>query len=133
MIVTQNLLGADVLEWVEEFESNEELIGTIRKNAVRVIHEIISLHVDDSSQVTKEDILSIARQYLSKRCQAGLFVAVLHLNDDHLHIHVCGSPWEVFGGKSLRMSRKEFQQFKQDMELWQRQKLPMLTHSQVDH
>lgn len=130
MIITQNIRGATAEDWTNELEANEP--ERIRKNATRVLHEIISFHVRDKERIDNTKLGSIAREYIMRRSRIGKFVAIAHTDDEHVHLHICGSPWDM-KGKSLRLSRVEFKKLKTEFQDHQREKFPELAHSVVDH
>lgn len=132
-ILTQNLKGNSAKDWIRQLKNNEPPKGRLRKNATRVIHEIISFHVKDSNRITAAILEDIAREYMRFRSPNGIFVAVPHIEDAHLHIHIAGSPWEYRSTKSLRMSHKEFKELKLSIQGYQQTRYPELTHSLVDH
>ena len=132
-IITHNVKGEEVKEWVQSFEENEQMKGKIRKNAVRVIHDIIGFHEHDSPNISSEVLQDIAYEYIQKRNPNGMYVIVPHMEDGHLHLHVCASPWEFLGGKSLRLSKTEFREMKAEIELFQREKYPELLYSKIEH
>lgn len=130
MILTHNVRGDTVEDWVSSLESNEP--KRIRSNATRVLHEIISFHPKDQERLDKHKLEDIARTYIQSRSKTGMFVVIPHLDDDHPHIHICGSPWDM-EGESLRMSQAEFQELKADFQKFQMDKYPELVHSKVAH
>lgn len=132
-IVLQNMSGDTIDSWVSQLENNEGHLRRVRKNATRVIHEILSFHAKDARHMPIEKILRIAKEYIWKRNKNGMFIAIPHLNDGHYHIHVAGSPWEKGSNKSLRLSKQEFATLKQEMEAFQQSNFPELTNSKVAH
>ena len=132
-IITHNVKGEEVKDWVQSLEKNEQMKGKIRKNAVRVIHDIMAFHEHDSLKISSNVLQDIAYQYIEKRNPNGMYIIIPHLEDDHLHIHVCASPWEYLGGKSLRMSKAEFRELKNEIEEFQQEKYPELLYSRIEH
>ncbi len=132
-ITTQHVRGDDVNEWAKSFEENERLHGPVRKKGKKLLHEILSFHVKDKHWIDNQTLEDITREYLRLRSPRGLFVAVPHIDDDHQHVHVCGSPWEFGGQKSLRLSHKELVALKKQIQAYQQEKYPELVHSVVEH
>jgi hypothetical protein len=132
-ILTRNIKGENPEEWVSQLEANEQFRIRTGINSTKVLHEIISFHKNDTQNLTTEKLRLITEEYLDMRSPNGMFIAIPHLNDDHLHIHICGSPLEYLTGKNLRMSRREFQTIKQRIQEFQFSKFPELSHSIVKH
>ncbi len=132
-VITQNVKGETIDGWVSQMEENEGHRIRKAKNDTKVLHEILSFHVNDKSQITTEKLKRITEEYIQMRSPIGMFVAVPHTEDGHVHVHICGSPLEYMSGKSLRMSRKEFQALKAAIQKFQFETYPELTHSIVDH
>lgn len=132
-ILTKNLKGDDKDGWIRQFEKNEQNRLRSGKNASKVLHEILSFHSADRSQITKQKLIQITEEYLRLRSENGMFLAVPHMSEAHIHIHICGSPIDYLTGKSLRMTRQEFQKLKIDIQKFQYSRFPELTNSLVDH
>ncbi len=132
-VVTHNIQGEKVEDWVHEFQANEKHRKRLQKNSTKVIHEIVSFHKRDSKHLTHEKLYDIAEKYIQERNSNGMYIVIPHIHDNHLHFHLCGSPLEYLSGKSLRLSKKEFADFKIRLQTWQRQKYPELSHSIVKH
>lgn len=132
-IITHNLKGRTISEWVNQFKSNEEYRLRNRKDSVRLTHEIISWHHGDSKHITLEKMERITREYIRQRNPKGLYVAVPHFDKDHFHVHICVSGIEYKIGKSLRLSKVELQNFKNVIQQYQTQHFPELSHSIVKH
>lgn len=130
MIITHNVRGETTEEWTNDLEMNEP--KRIRNNATRVLHEIISFHPNDSKRLDRRKLENLAREYINRRSKYGMFVVIPHLDDDHAHIHICGSPWSM-KGESLRLSRAEFRELKVNFQEYQMEKYPELVHSKVVH
>lgn len=132
-ILTQNVKGTEVSEWVKQFEANEQYRLRHAKNATRVVHEILSFHADDTVNLTLPKLQAITQRYMEMRSPQGMFIAIPHIHDAHWHVHICGSPLEYLTGKSIRMSRKDFQSLKQGIQQVQFNEYPELSRSIVDH
>lgn len=131
--LTHNVRGDTVDEWVHSFMENQTKHGKVRKNGTKVLHEIISFHIKDAQRIDMHKLQDIAREYIKLRGIRGMYVAIPHVEDDHQHIHVCGSPWEFGGKQSMRLSREEFKQLKIAMQEYQERQFPELAHSVVNH
>jgi len=73
------------------------------------------------------------KKYIEYRGLRGMYIAVPHFDTDNFHIHLCCSGVEYRTGKAMRLSRKEFQDLKIQMQEYQMQKYPQLQHSIVRH
>jgi len=102
----------------EEFEENASYIKK-RKNGVYMYHEVLSLTKSNTitEEQQKERLREIALQYIEKRSQNNLVYAVLH--DDkqgNLHYHFMISSNEVQDTSKHRLSKKEFDNLKKELE-----------------
>lgn len=125
------VLEARIDNMLTQFEDNNKKRLVPHKKANRAYHEIISFHVNDSQNLSKEAMIDIARTYAKERSPHSLVVSSMHRNKEHLHIHVIVSAVEL-GGKVKRLSKSEFQELKLKMERYQDKHL-QLEHSKVDH
>lgn len=132
-VSTHNLRGNNIDTWVEQYQKNEQFRKVKRKDSVYVKHEILSFHKADSENISIDKLKDIARQYMKLRNHRGMYVAVPHMDKDHLHIHICSSGIEYRTGKSTRMSRKDFADLKKNVQNYQSEKFPELSHSIVAH
>jgi hypothetical protein len=132
-IVTHNIKGNSIDEWVEQFKTNEENRQHKRINSILASHEIISFHRDDATNITLDKLEDIARQYLRERNINGMYVAVPHFDKDHYHIHICASGIEYKTGSTMRLSKASLQRLKTNIQDYQRAKYPELSKSLVNH
>jgi hypothetical protein len=116
----------------DQFVGNNDKRKIKRKNANLASHEIISFHKNDTKNLPPETLLNIARKYAKERSPNSIVVSTMHSDKDHLHIHQILSAVEFATGKSARLSKKEFHQVKERMELWQQKELG-LEFSNVQH
>lgn len=132
-VVTHNLKGQSIDEWVQEYKVNETYRTHRRKTNIFLTQEIISFHKDDAKRITLTKLKTIAREYIRRRNPNGIYVAVPHFDKEHWHIHIIVAAIEYRSGKSLRMSRDEFRELKQGIQAYQIEKYPELTRSVVRH
>ncbi len=116
----------------DQFVGNNKKRKIKRKNANLASHEIISFHKKDTKDLPTDTLLKIARKYAKERSPNSIVVSTMHSDKDHLHIHQILSAVEFATGKTVRLSKKEFQQVKERMELWQQKELG-LKFSNVQH
>ena len=132
-IITHNVRGSSAPQWVAQLEANESLVKSLRKNRIRVVHEIISFHDKDRVALNTEMLVDIAYEYIKKRNPEGMYVIIPHLKDEHIHMHVCASPWEFLGGASLRLSKDALAELKRGLEAYQKERYPELIYSRGNH
>ncbi len=114
------------------FEENDQYRKK-RKNGVAMYHDIISFAPEDSQALLKDPniLQEIARTYIHARCPDAMAVAKVHYDQDHVHIHVMISGTIREGSKVQRISKAEFKQIKQDLQLYRKQNFPELEHSYI--
>ena len=127
-----NLLSEenDAEAFTAELEMNYQNHARKRQGGVQLFHEFLSVHPRDRDKITPEQMEDFVRVYLQKRAPKGLGCFRLEWEDNpHAHVLLCGNEFQ--SAKQLRLSRKEFAQIQQEMDVWQRQHLPELRHSLV--
>jgi hypothetical protein len=62
-----------------------------------------------------------------------MYIAVPHFDKEHYHIHICASGVEYRTGKVMRLSKKELVNVKKEIQNYQIEKYPELSHSIVQH
>jgi hypothetical protein len=132
-VLTHNLKGQGIDEWVKEINENETYRKHKRKNNIFLTQEIISFHRGDSKNITLKKMQNMAREYLRMRNPNGIYVAVPHFDKNHWHIHIIAASLEFRTGKSLRMSRQELADLKKNIQTYQIQKYRELVKSVVRH
>lgn len=133
LLITHNIKGNSLEEWVEQFKYNESFRLKRRIDSVYCTHEILSWHRSDSSKVTTKKLEDIARAYIKLRNPRGIYIIVPHFDKEHYHLHICASGIEYRTGKSLRLSKQAFAKLKVDIQEYQIQKYPELSESRVRH
>ena len=116
----------------QEFINNSRYLK-YRKRGNFLYHEIISLSDKDKDKVTPAMLNDLAQHYLELRAGNALALAVSHYDTNNPHIHLILSANYRKSPKRMRLSKKQFQQIKLDLEAYQRQRYPELTASQVNH
>lgn len=132
-IVTHNLKGNSINEWEKQFKENEVFRTQRRKDSVLLRHEILSWHREDAKNITLQKLEEMTREYIKLRNPNGLYIAAPHFDKGHYHVHVCASGVEYRTGKSLRLSKKELKKLKKDIQGYQVERFPELSHSIVQH
>ena len=113
-----------------QFASNDKNRLRKRKGETKFYHSILSFHKEDS--LTPKQLKAVARKYAKERYPNSMVIALPHYDKEHLHVHSLASSVEVGTGKTRYLTRKEFAEVKERMEIWQEQKLG-LQHSRVNH
>ncbi|MBB4807072.1 hypothetical protein HNP38_002376 [Chryseobacterium defluvii] len=122
-------------ELSSQFRSNEQFRLNRRKNNVVLYMDILSFHPRDAERLTNDKLHQIALKYLSLRAPKSIAVATVHRNEKyHTHLHLVFSGIEYKTGKSIRMSKEDFQnKVKLEMENYQKLVFPELLLSQIQH
>jgi hypothetical protein len=128
LIFKHNLFGKTKAEIEQEFLRNEANRQYKRGGVNRLYHEWIAFHDQDRDKLTDLMLEDLARQYFKIRNENALFVAAVHKDKDHVHVHFLVSGTEI-SGKSLRISKQEFNDIKKSLQDYQIQKYPQLQHS----
>jgi len=131
--LTHNLRGDTIDKWVKQFTENEQYRKIKRKDSNYLTHEILSWHKDDAKNISLDKMEAMAREYIRLRNPKGMYVAVPHFDKQHFHVHVCSAGLEYRTGKSSWMTKGEFQNLKQQIESFQKEKYPELSKSLVQH
>jgi hypothetical protein len=131
VLVKQHLRGKSIEEWAAEFRMNERTRKYKNKKARGIYHCILSLHPDDSSNVTASMLIRIAKEFIRLRCPNSLAIITAHM-DAHIHLHVLVSGVEFGGsGKSIRIERSAFSNILQSMSSFQEREFPELKFSKI--
>ncbi|HNU34798.1 MAG TPA: relaxase/mobilization nuclease domain-containing protein [Bacteroidia bacterium] len=132
-VISHNLHGKTIDGWVKQFSLNESFRKIKRSDSTILTHEILSWHTKDAKDITLDKLKTMTNEYIRLRNFNGMFLAIPHFDKNHYHVHICASGLEFRTGKSLRLSRSEFTKLKKDIQLFQEQRFPELSHSVVDH
>lgn len=132
-VITHNLKGNKIEGWVKQYKENETLRKRNRSDSTILSHEILSWHKEDTANMSLEKMEAMASQYIQMRNPNGMYVAIPHFEKSHYHLHICASGVGYKTGKSLRMSKAEFQKLKKDIQNYQLEHFPELTKSVVEH
>lgn len=129
-IITHNLKGNSIQQWVDQFKANEAHRKHKRTDSVYLTHEILSWN--DNKNLTPEMMEAMTREYMRLRNPKGMYVAVPHF-DKQYHVHICASGIEYKTGKSMRLSKASLQKLKKDIQDYQVERFPGLVNSVVKH
>lgn len=127
--------GLSVEELGQQLLLNEQFRIHKRKNNVRLYMDILSFHPRDAERLNNEKLHQIALKYLSLRAPKSMAIATVHKNEkNHTHLHICFSAVEYKTGKSIRISKEDFQhKVKLEMEKYQQEVFPELVLSKIHH
>mgnify|MGYP003635452336 CR=1 FL=1 len=130
VIVKKNISGYSPEKWVDAFYKNDQNRTFEHKNRTVLRHEIVSFSKEDNSKLTKEILKDLGKWYLKHRSDS-LGVCGVHWEEAiHMHFVISAVSLE---GKSTRISRKEFKNFKVELQNYQQEKYPQLSNSIVNH
>lgn len=121
-----NLYSEESQDIKQEFANNASYIKT-RKNGVYLYHEILSISRTQEleTEKQKEILKKIASDYLHRRAKHNLAYGILHDDKkEHLHYHLLISANEIRQSKKTRLSKKEFDTIKKEIEADTLEKYP---------
>lgn len=122
--------GTDLSAVNREFRANARHCPP-RKNGVMLYHEILSIAKDNRYSVTPEILTDLAQKYIALRACEALVFGTIHFDEKNPHVHLMISGNLAHRPEKLRLSKLEFDQVKRDLETYQKEKYPFLTHSLV--
>jgi hypothetical protein len=118
---------------VEEFLVNSKLLYK-RKNGNYLYHEIVSILVKQGLDQAraKRDLRDIAERYITERCPRNMVYGCLHEDHDHnLHYHLMISANERGERSRLRLTQKQFDTAKRNLETHVLEAYPHLEQPQL--
>ncbi|WP_439131466.1 relaxase/mobilization nuclease domain-containing protein [Polaribacter sp.] len=130
LIIKRNIRGYDPEKWADLFQQNDKSRIFEHKNRTVLRHEIVSFSPEDNSKITRETLQDIAKWYLKHRSDS-MGVCGVHWEESiHLHFIISGVGMD---GKSTRISRQDFKDFKIKLQDYQQERYPELSKSIVNH
>ncbi|MBK7764396.1 MAG: relaxase/mobilization nuclease domain-containing protein [Bacteroidetes bacterium] len=126
-----NLSGHDKERWIKQFEFNETLRKTKRKDQVAIYHEVMSFSVHDKELINRKVLQDMAKQFVELRGRDNIYLFKQHTDQQHVHIHVAMSGTKFLTGMANRISKTDFEKFRKNMEVYQMMKYPELKRSIV--
>lgn len=134
IVIKHNIRSRSVNGYIREFQETEALRQHVRKDNVKAFHHIISFNRLDSEHINENMLRDIARHFIELRSDNSLHVGAVHFDRDNtIHMHLIMSGVQYQTGLGNRISRQEFQQLKVEMQKYQIEKYPQLTHSLPEH
>lgn len=131
-VIKHNMRANSINGFIREFEANERGRIHKRKDATIVHHSIISWSNKDSPHITEKMLRDMSKEYIKLRGENNLYVGTVHLDREHIHLHMAMGGTTV-EGKSSRISKKEFEEVKVKLQQYQISKYPELCHSLPEH
>lgn len=113
---------------VHEFERMGESLPK-RKNGNMLYHEILSIQRrnDVPLDMQKEALFAMVQQYLQARAPGQIGYGCMHVEKEHLHVHLMLSPNRVDRPeKRVRLKKSELWDIQSRMEMFLQERLPQL-------
>gem|GEM_PF-6878025 len=127
-----NVTSRTIDGMVAEFKRNEERRIHKRSDQPSLHHVIISFHPDDTGKIDDKALYAMVREYTRLRGDDILVVGAKHTDRSHLHCHLVVSPSRT-NGMSARVSIRDFERIRSDLEKFQEKHFPQLRASVVDY
>lgn len=120
----------EVKEIINEFKENARHCP-VRRNGVVLYHEVLAISGRDKSKVSPDLLEDLGRKYLELRAGAALGYGAVHFDHPNPHIHFVISGNLIESPKKLRLSKRDFNRVKIELERYQREQYPFLKHSVI--
>jgi hypothetical protein len=91
----------------------------------------MSFSPEDSEYVTHEALHDLVTKFVELRGEDGLYFARIHPSEDHIHVHILMSANKYRSSDSMRISKTEFNDLQCDIEAYQIENYPEISHSIV--
>lgn len=127
--VYRNVPSMDIENIIDTFEQN--LTFQTPQNKLTAYHDILSFHPSDVPLLSQDIIYELVQHYIMLRAPKSLWFGQLHTDQEHPHVHLLLSGNEYHARKASRISRPEFYQLRVDLEHYQQEHFPQLTHSLI--
>ena len=119
-------------EILQTFESNARFLKE-RKNGNVLYHEMLSFSAGHRLQgeALYRAVADIGQEYLRERAPNQLGYGVIHLDTDHIHLHLLISANEVGKSDRVRLSKQAFADIQKRVEHYTRSRYPELNQDLV--
>lgn len=119
-------------EILDTFESNATELRD-RKNGNVLYHEMLSFSAGHtlSGETLYRAVADVGQEYLRERAPNQLGYGVIHLDTDHIHLHLLLSANEVGKSPRVRLSKKDFSDIQKRVERFTLERYPELGQSLV--
>ena len=134
-VLWHNFFGSEATseaEILHEFESNARVLKA-RKNGNVLYHEMLSFSAGHRLQgeTLYRVVTDIGQEYLRERAPNQLGYGVIHLDTDHIHLHLLISANEVGKSDRVRLSKQDFSDIQKRVEHYTRAHYPELNQDLV--
>lgn len=119
-------------EILQEFEGNSKLLQE-RKNGNVLYHEILSFSAGHQAQGDDlyRMVADIGQEYLRERAPHQLGYGVVHLDTDHIHLHLMISANPAGRSERVRLSKSDFSEIQKRIERFTLDRYQELSQTQV--
>jgi hypothetical protein len=125
-VIRRNLLGNNLGQYCDQFEENEERRARQASNRNYVDHVIISWAPEDGPHLSDKSLYEFGNEFCRLRGDKVLILGTKHsLDGANVHLHLMVSSTEL-GGKAARLSRASFQEIKEQLQAFQKERYPEL-------
>lgn len=125
-----NITSFDPKKISQEFLENDTFRKQ-RSNGLALHHLIMSFSPKDSDHITHEVLHDLVTKLIELRGSDGLYFGRLHASEDHIHVHILMSGNKYRSRDSMRISKAEFDRLQRDIEVYQIEHYPRVSHSLV--
>lgn len=131
-IIRHNIRSRTIEGYINEFKQNE--LNRIHKRTDQTIinHFILSFSPADSAHITDTKLKSITKRFIQLRGDNNLYCGTKHLDKGHIHLHIACSGTSL-NGLSARISKSDLANLKVELDKYQKDNFPELTHSLPNH
>ncbi len=121
-----NTKSDDIQSQIERFKKQHQLQQKNRHQKVQMYHEIISFpkHLKPQLQKSPEQVLDVVQRYLNLRGSDGIGVVSVHQDRENIHAHVVLSGTKKGTSQSMRITKKEFAEVKEQLREYVRERFP---------
>lgn len=132
LTVKQYLPSYDSEKWAHALQANDDNRAFEHAHRTVLRHEIISFSPKSDPLLSREKLRTFAKYYLKNRMEKPTMgIGVVHYDEaPHIHFVIAGV---ALDGSSTRVSRKDFKDFKVELQQFQQDTFPELSHSVVEH
>lgn len=131
-MIRHNISGNTFDDYVQAYTDNEKLRIHHRKGQVMLYHTILSWHHTNTKQLNLEVLENLGKKYFELRGINGMYLAGVHGDKEHIHMHVIQSPLEIYSSKVMRQSKAEHLDMKRKLQEYE-QTTYNLSESRVNH
>ncbi len=132
VLVEHNLRTHSVEGYIAAFKENEAYRLHPRKDNPILFHTILSFAPEDKSKVTVPVLTALVQKFIELRGLSSLHLAIGHFDVCHAHAHIISSSVQT-NGYSNRLNKTEFRNLLSELETYQQQYYPSLSHSINTH